>query len=60
LNGQGDAFVACDRGSLLLFVVSAEIVALRPFAWLICRLATADCTRQPWRCVQADTSESES
>jgi ubiquinone/menaquinone biosynthesis C-methylase UbiE len=34
-----------------------EAGVLRPFMWLICRLAAADCTRRPWLRVSAATDD---
>ena len=37
---------------------AGEARAVRPLTWLICRLAAADCTRQPWLRVPALTGDS--
>ncbi|TGB15105.1 class I SAM-dependent methyltransferase [Streptomyces sp. MZ04] len=34
-----------------------ELVALRPLAWLLCRMFAADCRREPWELVRAGTDD---
>ncbi len=36
---------------------AGEAGILRPFMWLICRLAAADCTRRPWLRVSVETDD---
>jgi ubiquinone/menaquinone biosynthesis C-methylase UbiE len=36
---------------------AGEAGVLRPFMWLICRMAAADCTRRPWLRVSAATDD---
>lgn len=36
---------------------AGEVVAYRPLAWLICRIAAADALRRPWELVEQDTDD---
>jgi demethylmenaquinone methyltransferase/2-methoxy-6-polyprenyl-1,4-benzoquinol methylase len=45
----GGTVAVMDGGDAPGRAAADEVGVLRPFVWMMCRLAAADCTRRPWR-----------